>query len=84
MATRVERRQVFEMPQPRLEVNEHQAPIYTCAYFRGETRQDLRDRGPSPEIPTKSNRLVKYSVTKALYVLRARVEHCIGHLKEQR
>jgi transposase len=38
MATRVETRQVFEMPQPRLEVTEHQAPIYTCACCRGETR----------------------------------------------
>jgi transposase len=38
MATRVETRQVFEMPQPRLEVTEHQASIYTCACCRGETR----------------------------------------------
>jgi transposase len=30
-------------------------------------RKDLRDRGASPEIPTKSNRLVKYSVFKPLY-----------------
>ena len=38
MATRVEKRQVFEMPQPRLEVTEHQAEVYTCACCRGETR----------------------------------------------
>jgi transposase len=38
MATRVERRRVFEMPRPRLEVTEHQVPIYTCACCRGETR----------------------------------------------
>lgn len=38
MATRMEKRQVFEMPQPRLGVTEHQAPIYTCACCRGETR----------------------------------------------
>jgi hypothetical protein len=38
MATRVETRQVFEMPRPRLEVTEHQACIYTCACCRGETR----------------------------------------------
>ena len=38
MATRMEKRQVFEMPQPRLEVTEHQAFIYTCACCRGETR----------------------------------------------
>jgi transposase len=37
MATRVEKRQVFEMPQPRLEVTEHQASIYTCACCRGVT-----------------------------------------------
>jgi hypothetical protein len=29
MAMRVEKRQVFEMPQPRLEVTEHQIQIYT-------------------------------------------------------
>jgi transposase len=38
MATRVEKRQVFEMPQPRLEVTEHQASIYTCACCRSVTR----------------------------------------------
>jgi transposase len=53
-------------------------------YDSDAIRQDLRDRGASPEIPTKSNRIVKYSVSKPLYALRARVEHCIGHLKDQR
>jgi transposase len=38
MATWVEKRQAFEMPQPRLEVTEHQAQIYTCACCRGVTR----------------------------------------------
>jgi transposase len=38
MATRVEKRQVFDMPDPRLEVTEHQAGIYTCAGCHGETR----------------------------------------------
>ena len=38
MATQVEKRQVFEMPQPRLEVTEHQAQIYTCVCCRGVTR----------------------------------------------
>jgi transposase len=37
VGTRVEKRQVFDMPQPRLEVTEHQAQIYTCACCRGET-----------------------------------------------
>lgn len=38
MATGMERRQVFDMPEPRLEVTEHQARIYTCACCRGVTR----------------------------------------------
>ncbi len=53
-------------------------------YDSDAIRQDLRDRGASPEIPTKSNRVVQYSVDKLLYALRARIEHCIGHLKEMR
>jgi transposase len=53
-------------------------------YDSDAIRQDLSDRGASPEIPTKSNRIVKYSVSKPLYALHARVEHSIGHLKEQR
>jgi len=38
MATGVEKRQVFDMPPPRLEVTEHQAQIYTCASCRGVTK----------------------------------------------
>jgi transposase len=38
MATGVEKRQVFDMPPPRLEVTEHQAHIYTCASCRGVTK----------------------------------------------
>jgi transposase len=38
MATGVEKRQVFDMPAPRLEVTEHQAHIYTCACCRGVTK----------------------------------------------
>jgi transposase len=38
MATGVEKRQVFDMPAPRLEVTEHQAQIYTCAGCRGVTK----------------------------------------------
>jgi len=38
MATGVEKRQVFDMPEPRLEVTEHQAQIYTCPCCRGVTK----------------------------------------------
>ena len=38
MATRVQTRQVFDVPAPRLEVTEHRARIYTCACCRGVTR----------------------------------------------
>jgi transposase len=45
---------------------------------------DLRDSGATPEIPTKNNRKVQYSVSKPLYASRSRIECFIGHLKEQR
>jgi transposase len=38
MATGVEKRQVFDIPKPRLEVTEHQAAIYCCAHCQGVTR----------------------------------------------
>jgi len=41
MASGVEKRQVFDIPQPRLEVVEHQASIYTCACCHGETRAEF-------------------------------------------
>jgi transposase len=53
-------------------------------YDSDAIRQDLKDRGAAPEIPTKRNRIVQYCVDKPLYALRARIEHCIGHLKELR
>lgn len=38
MATGVETRQVFDLPEPRLEVTEHQARIYTCGSCHGVTK----------------------------------------------
>jgi transposase len=54
------------------------------AYDSDPIRQDLRDRGSTPEIPTKRNRKIQHSVSKRLYALRSRIECCIGHLKELR
>ena len=53
-------------------------------YDSDAIRHDLRDNGAAPEIPTKSNRKVQYSVDKSLYALRSRIECFIDHLKEQR
>jgi transposase len=53
-------------------------------YDSDAIRQDMRDRGASPEIPTKRHRKVQHTVDQQLYALRARVECCIGHLKEWR
>ena len=53
-------------------------------YDSDPIRRDLRDRGTTPEIPTKCNRKVQHSVNKPLYKLRSRIECFIGHLKEQR
>ena len=43
MVTDVERRQVFDLPQPRLEVTEHQASIYRCHHCHGTTKVAFPD-----------------------------------------
>ena len=53
-------------------------------YDSDSVRQDLRDRGAAPEIPTKSNRKVQYTVDKPLYALRARIECFFNKLKNHR
>ena len=53
-------------------------------YDSDTTHHDLRDSGATPEIPSRSNRKVQYSISKPLYALRSRIECFIGHLKEQR
>ncbi len=53
-------------------------------YDSDAIRHDLQDSGATPEIPTRSNRKLQYSISKPLYALRSRIECFIGHLKEQR
>jgi transposase len=48
METGVEKRQVFDLPEPRLEVTEHQASIYTCRSCRNTTRAAFPEDVTSP------------------------------------
>jgi len=53
-------------------------------YDSDPIRQDLRDRGAVPEIPTKRNRHVQHGVSRPLYALRSRIECFINRLKNSR
>src|SRR5271170_328263 len=48
MVTGVAKRQVFDLPEPRLEVTEHRASIYCCAACGGGTRADFPEGVSSP------------------------------------
>jgi transposase len=43
MVKGVEKRQVFDLPAPRLEVTEHQAPVYCCDHCRAMTTAGFPD-----------------------------------------
>lgn len=53
-------------------------------YDSDAIRQDARDRGATPEIPTKRNRRIQHSVDHSLYALRNRIERCFNKLKNNR
>jgi len=50
------------------------------AYDSDEIRRDARDRGSTPEIPTRRSRKVQHSVDRRLYALRSRVE-CLSAVR---
>ena len=50
-------------------------------YDSDPIREDLRDRGATPEIPTRRSRHVQHSVSRPLYALRSRIECFINRLE---
>lgn len=61
MVTGVEKRQVFDSPEPRLEVTEHQAQIYRCSGCQGVTKAVFPEglsarRTPGVDVPSSEAR----------------------------
>ena len=48
MVTGVTKRQVFDLPEPHLEVTEHRASIYRCAHCKGRTQAAFPDGVTAP------------------------------------
>jgi transposase len=53
-------------------------------YDTDDIRGEPRTRGASPEIPTKRNRKLQYTVNRAVYAMRNRIERFFNRLKESR
>jgi transposase len=53
-------------------------------YDSDDIRGEVRARGGTPEIPTKRNRRVQYTVNRTLYAMRNRIERFFNRLKENR
>jgi transposase len=53
-------------------------------YDTDDIRGEIRARGGRPEIPTKKNRRIQYSVNRALYAKRNQIERFFNRLKESR
>lgn len=53
-------------------------------YDTDDIRGELRARGAAPEIPTKRNRKVQFTVKRAVYAMRNRIERFFNRLKESR
>ena len=53
-------------------------------YDSDAVRQQIVDRGGQPLIPTKKNRKIQYTVDKAFYGLRNRIERFFNRVKNSR
>jgi transposase len=53
-------------------------------YDSDAIRQDVRDRGGQPEIPTKCHRRIQHGAQRPLHALRNRIGRCINRLKNCR